>query len=436
VFKATAQITITGQTSSKPLASFDISWVDQTINNLYYLADRSNAAIDIVDTTSNTFVKQIVPTGTDAFAGTAACNPPAGGNDCRGPNGVLTLNDTGTTEIWVGDGPTPAGTVGAISKVKVFTAAGGNTPTHTISTGGSKRADELCYDAADHLILVANDAETPFPYVSFIATGGNKKFKPYTVVGKITMDGKNGTPAATNGIEQCQWSPTTGLFYLAIPEVNGPGDDTAPGAVVVIDPKTVDGTTAKIAKIFNINHDDCAGPQGMALGPSNQILLGCNAPSGVSATKPDGNGKNSTVIINQHSGAIIAVLDQEAGADEVWFNKDDGHYFLARSGTTPPTPGLLPNGQQLGVVDARGHREDQSVKTADLISGQNAHSVAAATVNGNVRVYVPIPATNDALCVTLGVTKGQGCIAVFTTTHDDRTRASRSGGEGEGQQER
>ena len=28
---------------------------------------------------------------------------------------------------------------------------------------------------------------------------------------------------ATDGIEQCQWSPRTGKFYLAVPEVNGSG---------------------------------------------------------------------------------------------------------------------------------------------------------------------------------------------------------------------
>ena len=61
--------------------------------------------------------------------------------------------------------------------------------------------------------------------------------KTYAVTGKITMmDGTAGSPKATAGIEQCQWSRRTGKFYLNIPEVNGPGDDTAPGAVLVIDP--------------------------------------------------------------------------------------------------------------------------------------------------------------------------------------------------------
>src|SRR5260370_6954789 len=230
VFKAAWAVTGLG---GQKIVSFDISFVDPAINR-YLLADRTNKLIDIVDTTHNTVMHQIIPTGTNAFTGTAPCSPPAGANDCAGPNGVLTLNDTGGTEVWVGDGP--SGTP-PVSKVKVF-ALGGTNPTHTIPTGPARRPAELLLHPPDHLILMANDAETPFPFITFIATGGNKKFTPYTVVGKITTDGTGGTPKATNGIEQCQWRPQTGKFYLNIPGVNVAGDDSAAGAVLVVDPQT------------------------------------------------------------------------------------------------------------------------------------------------------------------------------------------------------
>jgi hypothetical protein len=42
----------------KPLTSFDISWVNPTRSE-YYLADRSNAAIDVVSTSTNGFITQI-----------------------------------------------------------------------------------------------------------------------------------------------------------------------------------------------------------------------------------------------------------------------------------------------------------------------------------------------------------------------------------------
>src|SRR5258708_8696621 len=148
----------------------------------------------------------------------------------------------------------------------------------------------------------------------------------------------------------------------------GAGGESGEGAVLVIEPKKM-----KIEKTFNISHDACAGPQGMAIGPDNQILLGCNAPSG--------NGEFSSVIINQNTGAIIAVLANESGADEVWFNEGDGQYFLARSAADGPN-------QLLGVVDALGHREDQSVPIAKRHT-LNAHSLAPDPDQN--QVYVPIP---------------------------------------------
>ena len=71
---------------------------------------------------------------------------------------------------------------------------------------------------------MANDAESPFPFISVVSATN------YTVLQRITMNVTGGTPAATNGIEQCQWDRRTGnLFHLNIPEVNGPGNDTPPG---------------------------------------------------------------------------------------------------------------------------------------------------------------------------------------------------------------
>jgi hypothetical protein len=92
--------------------------------------------------------------------------------------------------------------------------------THVIATGGAARADELCFDPDDNLVIV-NDAEADFPFgtpfVSWIDTG------TYTIVASMQF------PQATNGIEQCQYDHDTGLFFLNLPEANGPGNDTADG---------------------------------------------------------------------------------------------------------------------------------------------------------------------------------------------------------------
>ena len=84
---------------------------------------------------------------------------------------------------------------------------------------------------------------------------------------------------------------------------------------------------------FPVPNEDCNLPQGMAIGPQNQILLGCNGPST--------NGDRNSIVINGNSGAVLAVLPNLGGADEVWFNERDGHYFIpncntpCRAGTGP-----------------------------------------------------------------------------------------------------
>src|SRR5579859_4511308 len=74
----------------KPLKAFDISWVDSASGH-YYLGDRSNGAIDVVDILTNTVTAQI-----GGFKG------PTGNNDTSGPDGVVTTFSN--RELWAGDG--------------------------------------------------------------------------------------------------------------------------------------------------------------------------------------------------------------------------------------------------------------------------------------------------------------------------------------------
>src|SRR5436309_5748236 len=75
---------------SAPLKSFDISFVERS-GQTYYLADRSNKAVDIFDASSNTFETRVA-----GFVGFT------GNNDTSGPNGIVVVHDRG--EVWAGDG--------------------------------------------------------------------------------------------------------------------------------------------------------------------------------------------------------------------------------------------------------------------------------------------------------------------------------------------
>src|SRR2546428_5545564 len=173
-----ALITVPGS----PLTSFDISFVERS-SQTYYLADRSNKAIDIFDAASNTYETRV-----SGFVGFT------GNNDTSGPDGVVVVHDR--DELWAGDGN---------STVKVIDLRT-NTIVKSISTGGTARADELAYDQKDKLILIANDADAP-PFASLIDT------QTRAVVARIPLDD------ATNGVEQPVWDPQTHLFYMSIPPI-------------------------------------------------------------------------------------------------------------------------------------------------------------------------------------------------------------------------
>jgi hypothetical protein len=407
VFKPTTAI----QVDTTPLVSFDISFVDPVLHR-YFLADRSHKAIDVVNPADNSITVFVNP-------GYAGVNP--GGNDFSGPDGLLTANNH--TEVWVGDSPGKVWVQDSTTLAVKSLPGGAANP---ILVGGKSRADELCYAPKANVIMIASPAEN---YVSFIST------KTYKVLSQLIFNGSKGLQSpsvipgvplngaginATNGLEQCQFSEATGKFYQNVPEVNGPGDDTAPGAVAVIDP-----TTMQVETSFPVPLEACAGPQGMTIGPHNQILLGCAAPSP--------NGHSNIAIINQRSGAVLASIPDLGGADEVWYNNGDGHYFIPGcNAACRANPGSQL--EQLGVVDANGLRLDQSVPIASPAgkTGRRIHSVAADAATN--QVYVPIPAIAlttppfpKSVCSSATNNVGSpsdatGCIAVFTTTHDDRSR--------------
>src|SRR5258708_7522461 len=113
----------------KPLRAFDISWVDSA-SGRYYLADRTNASVDIFDSTTRQVLSQI-----GGFKGAT------GKNTTSGPDGIVVTYSG--RELWAGDGD---------STVKVVDLVSG-TIAATISTGGKFRSDELAYDPKENLIL-------------------------------------------------------------------------------------------------------------------------------------------------------------------------------------------------------------------------------------------------------------------------------------------
>src|SRR3984893_11924924 len=94
----------------EPLNSFDISYIDQA-TGLYFLADRSNKGIDIVDTKKGTYVGRVGGmVGPVMKKDGTCCN-----NDRSGPNGVVVAGK----EAWVGDGDSTVKVI-ALKTMKIF----------------------------------------------------------------------------------------------------------------------------------------------------------------------------------------------------------------------------------------------------------------------------------------------------------------------------
>jgi hypothetical protein len=402
-------------TTAGALYSFDISWVDQG-TGAYYLADRSNKAVDIVE--AETIVTQIAPNNGHApFAGFTPCvTQPAGANDCAGPNGVVAAFPW----LFVTDAP---------SRVLAFDLR--TNPPTTVSEvftkdGEPTRADELAYDPKDGLILAINNAASP-PFGTLISV--DQASGALAVGTNIILDAAHGVDA-TDGAEQPVWDPGTGKFYLSIPEISGDGSTNLHGAVLRI------STTGEVEAQYPV---DFCGPAGLALGPNENLLVGCSTVFDTAGGKWTTNADRDTntaapqyVILDAITGNIEANVLGVGAGDEVWFNEGDGRYYAASQGSPlapnaitparPPVgtattaPVLTAQGAAiLGVIEASSKTLEQLVPTLNVPAvvapapnphpAGTAHSVAANA--GNNHVFVPLAANNVfPNCLT-------GCIAVY-----------------------
>jgi hypothetical protein len=154
----------------------------------------------------------------------------------------------------------------------------------------------LAYDPLDQVILIANDQDTPHPFVSFIST------ETHAVLGTIIYDGSNAEhPLSTGGIEQSVWNPVTKRFYISIPK-------TALNANGEID--EINPVTRVITAIFPTSAACGArgGPAGLALIPGQNLIASCGD------------------VLAIGSGSVVNVAG--VSGDEIWFNPgDDRVYF-------------------------------------------------------------------------------------------------------------
>jgi hypothetical protein len=363
------------------LRGFDISWVDADTQR-YYLADRSNAAVQVIDAKNGTYLKAIKAN----FAGVKFNASGGANNSISGPNGVTSSGRW----LFVTD---------AGSRVVSIDLTNDQIVSDVKTSASPLRADELAYDPEGGTLLVINNADDP-PFGTLIAV--DKKTGKLTVGAKITFDAAHGVNA-TNGAEQPIWDPRAGKFFLSIPEIDCSGAACGGGGPLG-GVARIDATTASVETVYPVSN---CQPAGLTRGPHDDLLLGCGVAFDTAGAAWSASGTTTaapvSVIMDARDGNIDRAVAGVSGSDEVWFNPGNGNYYLAARNN--------PGGPVLGVINAETKRLVQLVPTintagkANVFPSGSSHSVAVDSRNNHV--FVPLPANNIAPnCLT-------GCIGVF-----------------------
>jgi hypothetical protein len=338
--------------------AFDISYFDPS-TQLDYVADRSNASVDIFSATNDTFVGRIGGSG-NLFSGETATT------STSGPNGVQVINLPGQHQVYAGNGPSTLLGFNIVSPT--------NNPQFTnppVNTGGALRVDEMSFDPNTKRILAANNADSP-GFMTLIDA------KTGVVIKKITFDIPPFTPMG--GVEASTYNAKTGTFFVAIPALQG-----GQGGIAEIDPKT--GIVLRVIDLSQLGVASIS-PTGIAAAANGQIMVG------------DGNNNGQSIIIDPTGAGpakIITTFQSITGVDQVWFDPTTGRWFLAA--------GTNPLGRAIAVVDSLTDTVLQNIPTVG-----NAHSVSVDPISG--KVFVPLPASNPLINFTNPVCS-DGCIAVF-----------------------
>ena len=326
----------------------DISWVDAA-NGRYYVTDRGNPTA----TPPIGFKIDVIDTEHDQFIGAAQLPARV--------NGVVAIPRA--HELWAGD---------SNSNVQVI-STDTLTVTHTITTGGKMRADEIAFDPVHHLILVANDQDTP-PFVSFISTTN------YYVLRTINYDGVQG-PQSTGGIEQPLWDGGENKFYIAIPSTK----DNPNGEVDELDPSSM-SVTKRITTT--------CGPAGLVLIPGQRLMTSCGDIIDIAGVK----------VLN----TVLGV-----GGDEIWYNPGDDHVYFGGGTNRISVPVVDVNSGQLLTTLTVGQTATMPTNTTHSVAADVNNRIFVPVTNQGVQVWSngPAPASISAspnpIPVTGGATLGQ-----------------------------
>ncbi len=382
------------------LRSFDISWVNP-LRGEYYLGDRSNSGIDVIDTHTLKWKRTL-----GGFVGIVLNSKNAVDNSHSGPDGVASHGRW----LYGGDGN---------STLKVFDldAPTSSALKQSIMTGGSTRLDEMALTTEGDLLLGANNAEDP-PFATLFAANEDDALSHVSIITKVSVDPAVIPPGFGLSLEQPAWDPKTRRFLVSVPIIaNNPvgcnygqasGAITCHGGLLVINPKTLTTPTAVLGAFNAATNTGVValmgcGPNGASVGPHDHVVLGCT---------PGNNLSDTTTLVVDAKTKQQTPVSGVTGSDEVFYNRGDRRYYLGASKDS--------SGAVLGIVDA-----ETNLLVEKIPQSTGSHSVATNSLLNRIFVPQVAPAAavgtgGDTTAVGAGIC-GQttnGCIAVYQ--HRDR----------------
>jgi hypothetical protein len=371
---------------------------------------------------------QFKPSGANAFAG---CNSTTGtttatpinlpgcntitaspanfvvNNDASGPDGLDVVVQT----LFVGD----VNKLVVLNKTTGAAIAGSPVAIPSIPTG--LRADEGCYDAANHLYAISTPGSLN-PFMTFLDTTNTDVAAPAvptapTVIATLIMNGVQ--PAAPNasvgsqGLEACF---SDGTYFWVNNDGSPANPDGEANGIPIADIlaiKTAFGAAANKKVVFqgsatsflqqdgvtpatNVPADGVLGvtasygttlpkvyplivgctPTGIAPGPANQLGTMC---------RPGVGARMDFVILDKTTGAILFQMAGLGGGDQITYDAASDKWFLANSRHTGDgiscaggTAVTCPLSPALTIIHDDGVNPPSFVRHTD--NGNNSHSVA------------------------------------------------------------
>lgn len=383
--------TIPLNVGASKFTGYDLSIVDPT-TQLYYLTDRSAAAIDVVSTKTNALVERIGQ-GSGLFGGVST------GNDTAGPNGIsiTTLGDS--SKLLLAGNTAPGTTVGNVIAFNLAPNGLTVTNTRTLATVNpstpvpSNRVDGVAYSPLTNTILAANNASTPGAITIVSNANG-------AIIKTLLLNGQNGLPNGQgNGVEGPIYNTVTKTFMIAIPNLtsDAQGNGTGGGGILEIDPAT--GNVLRTFSFDALGAPVACNPNGIVQGGKGVIGVACGN-SGTTANPgltlfldPAANGGAGKLT---YSSAVT-------GADQIAYDSSRDLYFEAARYALPGGAGG--STPVVGIFDGAGNF------LQSLSATNNIHSIAVDPMSGEVLVAEgatsTAPSTNNVPGCSLG------CVAVF-----------------------